>query len=284
MDDYSPSQTAIGTARIRAAHQILDDDPKVLDDPIAVGLVPGSQSEDVLANEAQFEAAALRAIRAILVMRSRYVEDLLGDLAEKGLRQYVILGAGLDTFAYRQPAWAQGLTVIEVDHPATQSWKRSVLQERGVSLPRNLEFCPVDFERMSLNDGLQLSSFDRRHAALFSWLGVTQYLTDEAVSSTLRYICSLSRGSSIVFSFVLPDEQLQGEDKELRLFAAEVAASRGEPFLTHFEPQVLRNQLEGMGYSRVVHFTPEAANTRYFANRGDGLQAPGYEHLMWAGT
>lgn len=272
----------MGTARLRAAHQVLDDDPKVLHDPIAVGLVPGSREAEIRANAESFQTPTLRAIRAVLVMRSRYVEDVLGEVVRSGVCQYVVLGAGVDTFAYRQPTWAHILSLFEIDHPATQAWKRTILQEQGIALPRNLRFCPVDFETTSLSDGLNAVGFDFQSPTLFSWLGVTQYLTDAAINSSLSFVSSMPPRSSIVLSLVLPDACLGPEDREVRIAAAEIALSRGEPWLTQIEPTALCRRLTNMGFSQTIDLTPAAANERYFQGRHDGLRVPGYEHVMWA--
>lgn len=140
----SASQTAMIMAKLRAAHQILDDDPKVLVDPLALVVVPDLDEEALRSQEASLQTSYWRALRAFAVMRSRYVEDILQEATSSGTLQYVNLGAGLDTFAYRQPSWAQSLTLFEVDHPATQQWKRGRFQQLAIAQPNNLRWCPIN--------------------------------------------------------------------------------------------------------------------------------------------
>ena len=282
MLDRKPSHTALAVARLRAAHQVLDGEPKILVDPVAIGLVPRSGEDELRAKSKTFQTPHFRAIRATLVMRSRYVEDVLREVSASGMQQHVNLGAGLDTFAYRQPPWARALTLFEVDHPATQDWKRATLEQLGIPIPSNLRFCPVDFETSGLSEGLTVAGLDFQKPACFSWLGVTQYLTDAAMDSTLRFVRSMPSGSSIVFTFILPDSCLEPEDRKLCVAAADRASSRGEPFLTQLEPALLNDRLIKLGFARVIHLAAEEANRLYFLGRRDGLRAPGYEHLMWA--
>ena len=282
MIEGQPSRTAIRCTVLRAAHQVLDGDPKVLRDPIAVGLVEGSREKELRSDAQTLQGPTFRAIRAVLIMRSRYVEDLLESEAAAGIRQFVILGAGLDTFAYRQPAWAGTLALFEVDHPATQEWKRAVLKQARITQPSNLRFCPVDFETTALPEALKATGFNFQSPAVFSWLGVTQYLTQTAIDSTLRFILSLPPGSSIVFTFVLPDSSLDPSDVPLLATAVEIASAGGEPFITRFEPTTLRARLASMGFSEAVHFSSESANESYFLARPDGLRTPSWEHLIWA--
>jgi methyltransferase (TIGR00027 family) len=161
----------MGTSMLRAVHQVLDADPKILDDPLAVGLVEGSSREEILAAPPGFLPPVW--FRSIFVLRSRYTEDSLGEAVANGIGQYVLLGAGMDTFAYRQPSWAARLRIFEIDHPESQKVKREHLVKRGIAVPANVEFCPIDFENSSLVEGLATSSLDHRAPTFFSWLGVT---------------------------------------------------------------------------------------------------------------
>ena len=280
--DARASVTATIVARLRAAHQILDDDPKILVDPVAIGLVPALTEAALRADTKSLQTPYLRALRASIVMRSRYVEDMLQLSAASGTRQYVNLGAGLDTFAFRQPPWAQSLTLFEVDHPTTQRWKQARLRWLGLRAPANLRWCPVNLEAASLRDGLARAGFDFSAPSCVSWLGVTQYLSDSAIESTLRFVASLPRGSSIVLTFVLPESQLGPDARAFRGLSAQGASSAGEPFVSEFEPAVLADRLRRTGFSSVFHFTTEAANRRYFSDRRDHLRLPGHAELMWA--
>jgi methyltransferase (TIGR00027 family) len=282
MAQSKASSTATIVARSRAAHQILDQDPKILVDPIAVGFVHDSSADELRANPAPFENSISRAVRASTLIRSRYAEDILEQLTASGVRQYVNLGAGLDTFAYRQPAWAHALTLYEVDHPEMQRWKQANLQRLGIVPPTNLRWCPTNFEEVGLQASLDAAGFDPTLPTCFAWLGVTPYLTEAAVDTVLRFVLSLPIGNSIVFSFVLSNSCRTDEERTIWEELVGAAASLGEPWLTTFEPLLLRDRLRTMGFSRIAHLSTEAANERYFAGRGDGLRLRHLEELMWA--
>ncbi len=185
------SRTAYKVALRRAAHQLFDQ-PKVLDDPLAVPIVGAEAAEKLRASPKERNHPVARAFRAFMVARSRYAEDQLAQAVERGVRQYVVLGAGLDTFAYRNH-YAQ-LRVFEVDHPATQAWKLEQLQTAGIAIPASLKFVPVDFEQQTLADGLEKGGFESGSPAFFSWLGVTPYLTRESCMATLRFIAQMPAG------------------------------------------------------------------------------------------
>jgi methyltransferase (TIGR00027 family) len=284
MDMGQASQTAALTATLRAAHQLIDGEPKVLTDPLAIGLVDDARPERIEPRRAEFGAPTLRVLRSAVVLRSRFTEDQLGLAVERGNRQYVILGAGLDTFPYRQPPFARQLQIFEVDHPATQAWKRERLTAVGITVPANLHWAPIDFERATLAEGLLAAGLDRERPAFFSWLGVTQYLTLSAIDSTLRVVASLPAPTTIVLSFMLPDENLTGDDLEAARSVAETAAATGEPWRTRFRPQELCTRLAGLGFSSMFHLTPEEATARYFAGRQDGLRAPDAAQLVSASS
>jgi methyltransferase (TIGR00027 family) len=196
--------------------------------------------------------------------------------------QYVILGAGLDTFAYRQPDFAKRLRIFEVDHPATQAWKQRCMSARAVAIPANLRYVPVDFERESTSERLVDQGFDASQPAFFSWLGVVMFLTAQAIEATLRFVASLPRGSAIALSFNPPEESLEGEHLELARQSVIRCSSRGEPWLSRHTPGALRTIAAGAGFSSTYHLTPELAADRYFAGRRDGLRAPRHEQLLVA--
>src|SRR5258706_12265395 len=199
MQERTFSRTAERVAIRRAAHQLLDQ-PRVLDDPLALRII-GSEAEEELRSNPKEDHAFSRAFRAFMAARSRYTEDELAGAFAQGVRQYVVVGAGLDTFAYRNPH--SGLRVFEVDHPATQAWKRKQLQAADIAIPASLTFVPVDFERQTLEGGLAQRGFNPRAAAFFSWLGVTPYLPREACPSTLTFIAKMPPGSRGVFYFAV---------------------------------------------------------------------------------
>lgn len=216
-------------------------------------------------------------------MRSRYTEDCLAEAVhQREPRQYVILGAGLDTFAYRQPEWAKSLRIFEVDYPATQNWKRQRLHDAGIAIPENVHFAPIDFTATTLGDGLSRAGFSRADPTFFSMLGVTQYLTSDALELTFRFVLAMPRSSEIVFTIVVPDEMLRPEDAAFVLRLTTRFTAMGEPWLTRPLPDQLAQTLGRMGFSRVLWLTPTDANLLYFSNRSDSLRASEMELMMRA--
>jgi methyltransferase (TIGR00027 family) len=284
MEQKRRSVTAEGVALQRALHQMLDATPKILDDPIAP-LLLDLASEDHKAYIARVESITRPVkspFRAVFVMRSRYTEDCLAESLVRGVLQYVILGAGLDTFAYRQPAWANSLRIYEVDHPTTQEWKRRHVEDAKVRIPENLVFAPVDFETTSLREGLAAGGFNFHQPSFLSLLGVTQYLTAEAIESIFGLVQSLPRGSEIVFELIVPDDLMPTNEAAVFNAIASFAAERGEPWLTRLRPIELIAKLTARGFSQVTHFSPEAANDRYFRGRRDDLAAWSAAQIMRA--
>jgi methyltransferase (TIGR00027 family) len=276
-DDH-PSRTAERVALRRAAHQLFDD-PKIFDDPVALRIVGPAAAE--LDRAVENEPVAI-GLRALMVARARYTEDALARAVRAGTRQYVVLGAGLDTFAYRNPNRVGRLRVFEVDHPATQAWKRAKLDDAGIAVPDDLTFAPVDFEHATLADGLREAGFDARVPTFFSWLGVVPYLEMESIVATLRVVAATAPGSEIVFDYSIPPSRLApGERRVFEALAARVAAA-GEPWRTFFEPAALARELVGLGFTVVDDVGPEAMNARYFADRTDGLHIRGRARLMHA--
>jgi methyltransferase (TIGR00027 family) len=284
MEAQKASDTAAWTAMLRAAHQLVDDEPKIVNDPIAVVLVDDITREQIAARAAALRSRALMNPRAAVLLRSRYAEDLLAEAIAEGVSQFVILGAGLDTFAFRQPAFARRLQVYEVDHPATQAWKRERLAAAGIAVPDNLRWVPIDFEQQTLATGLRKAGFDASEPAFFSWLGVIQYLTLPAIDATLRVVAALPSPSTIVLSFMLPDIDPQSEEAAIARQVADDAARAGEHWLTRISPQDLAFRLTELGFRKVTHLRPEEANALYFAGRRDGLRAPHLAQLMNART
>lgn len=280
MEENEPSKTARRVALRRAAHQVLDR-PVVFEDPLALKIV-GPQVESVLrADPERTEHSPLSTyLRAFMAARSRYAEDELRKLVDQGLTQFVILGAGLDTFAYRNPY--PNLQVFEVDHPATQAWKRTVLTDAGISIPPTLTFAPLNFETQSLADALQTAGFNRNAPAFFSWLGVTQYLTLDPIQATLKFVASLPQGSGIVFDYGLVPGILTSRQRVAFDYMVDRVAKAGEPWQTFFEPQTLISDLRHYGYTHIEDLAGPEINRRYFSNRDDGLMVGSLAHLMCA--
>jgi methyltransferase (TIGR00027 family) len=280
MKEDRPSATAQRVALRRAAHQILDK-PKVFDDPLALRIVGQESALALQTDPYQSEATRLSPyLRAFMAARSRYAEDELALAVGRGVRQYVILGAGFDTFVYRNPYPEGALRVFEVDHPATQAWKRARLEEVGLPLPVDLTFAPVDFERQTLADGLRDVGYDPSLSAFFSWLGVTPYLTTEEVITTLRFIASAPIGSGVVFDYAILPSLLTPDQRLVFDALANRVASAGEPWRTFFDPVELTKDLRAMGFGHVEDIGPAEINARYFKDRADGLRVGSLSHLM----
>lgn len=267
MTERSPSQTALSVATLRAVHQIVDAEPRILDDPVAARLLDANVHLAIRAGLARVDAPETRALRSHVVLRSRFSEDRLAEAVRRGVSQCVILGAGFDTFAYRQPDWAKALRIFEVDQPATQSEKRRRLQRGGVPIPANLEFVAIDFEAASLREGLQASTLDFAAPAFFSCLGVLVYLTAEAVDAIFQLVAGFPSSSEIAFTFSAPQPSSSP--------MAARAAAVGEPWLSEIEPEALERKLAGLGFAETVFLDPATAERTYFpAARSDGLAAP----------
>jgi len=294
MEDGRPSSTAIAAAMLRAAHWLLDGEPKILKDNLALEL-SGFESEAALRAaldkmQAEFAQRAspdlahslVRHLRASVTLRSRYTEDELSRAIARGIRQYVILGAGLDSFAYRRRDLEEIVRVFEVDYPATQQWKRTRLGELQIVLPPNLTFIPIDFEQQPLTEALRTGDYRPHEPAFFSWLGVTGYLTEEAIFKTLQEVTAMAPGSEIVFGYGVREALLDEESRQMRAVIKAGVAARGEPILSLFEPANLAARVKEVGFAQVWDFGPEAANARYFAGRADGLCVASLTHLMKA--
>ena len=282
MKETRPSATAQRVAMRRAAHQLLDD-PKVFDDPVALRIIGKEDASALQADPRQSEATPLSPyLRAFVAVRSRYAEDELALGVRRGVRQYVILGAGLDTFAYRNPHPQGVLHVFEVDHPTTQTWKRARLDEVGIALPDDLTFATVDFETQTLEEGLRAAGYDPTKSTFFSWLGVTEYLTTEAVMATLRFIASAPVGSGVIFDYMISPSLLTPSQRSSFDTLERRVASAGEPWQAFFDPGLLTRDLQAMGFGYVEDKGPEEINARYFTNRKDGLRVGSLSHVMIA--
>jgi methyltransferase (TIGR00027 family) len=206
-------------------------------------------------------------------MRSRYTEDCLAESLAHDVRQYVIMGAGLETFGYRQPSWATSLCIFEVDHPATQRWKRNKLSAAGIEIPQNVIFAPVNFEEISLEEGLVAAGLDFGVPTFFSWLGVTMYLTEDAIDRTLKFVLTMPGSSEIVLDFTVPNELIAPEEASVVATLFDRFAQQGEPVVSRFAPEELTAKLKATGFSNAAHLSPQAAFDRYFVRRQDGLGA-----------
>lgn len=281
MHEGLPSRTAWRVALRRAAHQVLDK-PIVFEDPLALAIVGGEPARRLLRRPAEegHERIAMH-LRAFMAARSRLAEDELTAAVGRGVTQYVVLGAGLDTFAYRNP-FTDALRVFEVDFPATQRWKRAELRRARIDVPAWLSFVPVDFDRQSAFDELAAAGFDRTRPAFFSWLGVTMYLSPAVVYSVLSAIAAMPSGGGVVFDYAV-DPSLLGsiERRVFEEFSRRVAAT-GEPWTGLFNPETLAAQLRDAGFVSISDLGADAINAQLFAGREDGLRVGTLARLVTA--
>lgn len=267
MEEAKPSRTALRVAMRRAAHQIYDDKPLVFEDPFAVSILGDTYAEEVRRTPTNPDRIFSVSLRAFLVARSRYAEDNLARAVERGVTQYVLLGAGLDTFAHRNAY--PGLKVFEVDHPATQQWKRELLEAGGIAAPDRLTYAPVDFERESLPEQLAAAGFDASAPTFFAWLGVVPYLTAEAFRATLAFIASQPQGSGLVMDYGQPRHVLPMLEQLAHDSLASRVALAGEPFQLFFTPEEMANELSA--FREIEDLGTSEINHRYFAGRSDSL-------------
>lgn len=281
MKHNSPSRTAAGVAFRRAAHQVIDR-PPVFTDPLA-RLVLSPEGCARLDSDPWWgnRGVARSRLRAFLAVRSRVAEDSLAEAVEAGVRQYVVLGAGLDTFACRNPY--RNLRVFEVDHPRTQAWKLDRLKAGGLTPSAGTEFVPVDFESQSVAQELAGHGFDAAGATAVSWLGVVPYLEEQTVWTTLEWIAGIvGRGGHVVFDYGSKPRWWQLRRRAaLRWLAARVAAA-GEPLRTTLRPSEVHRRLVSLGFASVEDMDAVTLNRRYFAGRTDGLRVGGGAHVVIA--
>jgi methyltransferase (TIGR00027 family) len=310
------SITALQAAKHRADHQLLDD-PKIFEDPLALRIL-GGENASILRKSTPWStrfagthifralSSSLRVLsrtvalsqnpvpeqakdtpkrnmfRAFSAARSRFTEDELHTALDRGICQFVILGAGLDTFAYRNPYPGGILKVFEVDHPATQIWKRKLLEEAGIPIPPTLAFIPVDFEIQTLREGLRTAGFDSNKSTFFSWLGVTYYLSIRAITETLQFIASMPAGSGIAFDYLISTSSQSSNVRRRTENLRRQLSNLGEPIRTLFEPAAIDSYLRSLGFGQIEDMASKEINSRYFRGRTDGLQVGSRFHLLHA--
>jgi methyltransferase (TIGR00027 family) len=280
MNSQEASRTALATAYLRAAHQLLDAKPKILDDPIAVRLLGEDASQKIREFAERYRNPEAEALRSHVVLRSRFAEDRLADAVRRGVSQYVILGAGFDTFAFRQPDWAKSLKIFEIDHPDTQSVKRSFLAKAGLDWAANVHFAQIDFEHESLLEGLCRHHVSLEEPTFFSWLGVTVYLNEAAINLALKSMAAYPSESEVVLTFKQPPTKTVGRAAEAARKLAENVASVGEPFVSFFEPKTMEAKLLSVGFSKVEFLDLKTADMRYFASRPADLPKPKHVNIV----
>jgi methyltransferase (TIGR00027 family) len=272
-----PSHTARGAAAYRALHQTLDGGA-IFSDPFADRIL------DAETRARRDEIAAkpsLRPMRLFIAARSRFSEDTLAACVARGVRQIVVLGAGLDTFALRNPHESQGVRVFEVDYPATQTWKRERLKQAGLAVPASLTFAPVDFEQQSLADGLAASGFQAGRPAFFQWLGVVPYLSRDAISVTLDFIVGVP-GSAVVFDYAEPFANYPAARRENVMALAASAAARGEPWRSLFDPAEVSDMLRAKGFGVVEDLGLAELTERFYGTLKQGIVIGPGAHVVRA--
>ncbi|WP_369391966.1 class I SAM-dependent methyltransferase [Streptomyces sp. CG1] len=279
----APDNTAVRCALWRAMHVRADPPPHVLEDEI--GLRIADPGPDWRARP-DMDPQATRGFRASVVARARFIEDLVTEQAGRGVGQYVLLGAGLDTFAQRAPQTASRLHVFEVDQPGPQEWKRRRLIELGYGVPDRLHLVPVDFEASGgiWRDQLTAAGFDPGRPAVVASSGVTMYLSKEATAATLRQIARLAPGSTLAMTFLLPEDLVAESDRPGLDASKAGARAAGTPFLSFYTPEEMLSLAHESGFTAAHHVPGTSLTDRYFADRTDGLRPSSGEDLLVART
>jgi len=278
----APDSTAVRVALWRAMHVQVDPPPHVLEDEIGLKL---AAPDEGWRRRPDMDQQATSRARASVVARARFVEDLVVEQAGRGVGQYVILGAGLDTFAQRRQEMGSSLRVFEVDQPGTQAWKRQRLFELGFGIPEWLRFVPVDFEvGWSWREQLETAGFDAGQPAVVASTGVTMYLTRDANAATLRQIAALAPGSTLATTFAPPPELVEAEERSLRQATERGARAAGTPWISFFSPEEILALAREAGFRKSRHVSAPDLTQRYFAGRTDGLRPSSSEELLVAST
>ena len=270
MKDDQPSSTALGATTIRAVHQLIDDTPHILEDPVSVRLLGEAVVRAIQDRPEEHRSLQARGLRSHIVLRSRYAEDELYIAVGSGVTQFVNLGAGHDTLSARQPEWARALKFVEVDHPASQAAKIEAFKRAGITFPGNVEFVPLDLEVGNFPSALAKTSLDLSKPVFVACLGVLAYLRPETVEKVFRAVATMPKGSRIVMAFAPRENRTESRGGAS---AAEKAAVHGEPWLTRFDPMELRQELLNCGFSEVAFLSTDEAARRYYVGRSD-LPAP----------
>jgi methyltransferase (TIGR00027 family) len=278
MQPGQPSLTALGAARLRAAHQVLDD-ASILADPLALRII--GDDIEVSLDHARAHVSGPR-LRWFIAARSRIAEEALAEAVNAGATQLVVLGAGLDTLAYRTPL-ADRLRIFEVDFPATQARKRDMLAGAGIAVPGTLAYVGVDFERETLADALKAAGFAAAERSFFSWLGVVPYLTEAAIFSTLGYIAGLAGGAEVVFDYVNPEASIAPAGRAAHQALAERVAGSGESMQSYFDTAPLCERMRAAGFRHVDDIGPDRISARFFPESERAGPARG-GHIMYAST
>lgn len=274
-----PDNTAVRTALWRALHLEADDKPHIIEDEIGLKLVAPPNDW-----QQRPDMKFTRRLRASIVARARFIEDLIGEQSGRGISQYVILGAGLDSFAQRRPEVASKLRIYEIDQPDTLVWKQQRMVELGYNIPSHLHFVPVDFETSSWWSELLKAGFNADEPAVVACTGVTLYLTREAIVSTLSQLAQLASGSTTAITLYLPVELLEGEDKMLMEISMKGASASGTPMISFFAPEEMLDLAHKTGFKTAKLVSTKDMEQLYFAGRTDDLSPANGEVFLIATT
>lgn len=277
MREQEASRTALAVAFVRAAHQILDTPPLLFEDPAALPLLGPGAKTLINDHRDKHQSPYGRGLRSHVCLRSRFTED---RLAASGASRYVLVGAGFDTFALRQPDWAKAMTILEIDHPATQAAKRKAIARAGWSLPGNLRFAATDFTHQTLADVLEQEAIGSHRPVFFSWLGVTMYLPEAAIDAALAAMAAVSSKVHLCLTFKQPDDGRQGGEKAM----ADIVAAMGEAFVSLFTPKQMAAKLAAHGFAEQDFLDPERALAEYFTPPRPGLPPPRLTGIVHAQT
>lgn len=276
-----PDHTAVRTALWRALHKQVDSEPHIFSDELGAALV----AEDSWRQRPDMELEFSKSMRASIVGRARFIEDLVEERFHQGVRQYVILGAGLDTFAFRRSELSGRMEIFEVDQPGPQEWKRKRIEELGLVAPANLHFVPVDFEAgHSWWEELISAGFDKEKPAIIVSTGVSMYLSKEATFNTLKQIAKLAPHSTFAMTFLLSLGLLDPKERSIMEFVMKRAAESGTPFVSLFDPDEIVNLAKTAGFKKGQYVSGKDLFDRYFSGRSDGLNAGNAEAFLIAET
>jgi methyltransferase (TIGR00027 family) len=258
----TPSATAISVASLRAAHLHLFDGPKIHEDTFALQMSGAKDVEDLRARLEKSKLPHLQRVSAYFACRHRFSEDRMRSALDRGVRQVVLLGAGLDTLALREPDLATRVRFLEIDHPDSQLWKLERLRALGLSTP-GVEYVPVDFASQDLTTELRAVGVQMDQPTFFAWLGVTQYISESAADATLSVVGQFAPGSEIVFDVVVPFEELASEELQISSAARTASQERGEPWQSFYRPEEIAPRLLALGFASVEPLKLEDARQYY---------------------
>lgn len=280
-NNIQPDNTAVRTALWRALHVQIDPGPHIIEDETGLKLIA---PEEGWQQRPDMDPEFTKRLRAAMVARARFIEDLIIEQSKQGILQYVLLGAGLDTFAQRRPDIAAQLQIYEIDQPDTQTWKQQRLKELGFGIPKGLHFVPVNFETASWWEQLLKNGFDLQKPAVVACTGVSLYLTKDAIKAILDQVTTLAPGSILAMTFYLPMALMEEADRPLQEIAEKGARAAGTPFVSFFAPEEILDIARQAGFRKMELISSKDLAQRYFADRTDQFYPASGEAFLLATT